>query len=381
MNNIFLAPILSLLLVLPGQEVKGIEDSIKSIVNENYLEAQALKANVPGVLVGVWDYNRGVNMVYGVGVADKNTGELLDWRHSFKIASVTKTMVATVIVQLIDEGKLSFSTPVSHFFPDLPEASKVTIRMLGDMTSGYFDYLEDETFLDNFDNTPYFTATPEEMIEVAMSHPMEYPPGTGFNYSNTNTVILGRIVERITGNSLEQELARRLFTPLNLEKTAAPSSGSYLPLPKAHSYHPDTLEDWTDKMDYSPEYACGNAYTTMFELRSWIESLAKGTLIDKSSYGSLFAFGTPFPGAEDYVYHFGIIDYKGFLGHSGDTDYYLTEAYYNPEINTTLIILSNSSVSGFTGLLLKEITDLLLAQAPERHKKAETAALSSNVSQ
>lgn len=317
MKNVLLPLVLSLLLLSPAHA--AFDEKIKNLVDESVALAGAHDLDVPGVVVGVWDRKQGLNVTYATGVAEKEGSVALTTEHSFKIASVTKTMVCTVIVQLVEEGKLSFNMPVSVFFPDLLEADKVTIRMLGDMTSGYFDYLDDEKFLDSFDNTPNFKATPQEMIAVSMAHGMQYEPGTGFNYSNTNTVILGLIIEAITGNTLEQELNSRLYTPLGLTKTGAPSSGSYMPLPRANSYHPATGENWTDKMDYSPEYACGNAYSTLADLRIWVEALANGQLIkDKEQ---LFAKGKKFSGAEYYTYHFGIIEYGGYYGHSGDTDY------------------------------------------------------------
>ncbi len=339
-----------------------LSNKIISAVDKLFAEAQDLGANVPGIVVGVWNEQTGFEFIYTVGKADLVTKEEMTAAHSFKIASVTKTMVTTVICQLIDEDLLTFDTPLARFFPDLPEADRITIEMLGNMTSGYFDYLDDEEFLDNFDNVPNFTATPEEIVQVGISHPLEYSPGTGFNYSNTNTVLLGMIIEKITGNSLETELNNRLFSPLGLTRTGAPASGSFLPEPKAHSYHPKTREDWTDKMDYSPEYACGNAYSTLMELKIWIEALAKGSMINPATHQQRLAKGSTFTGAEAYTYHFGILEYRQMLGHAGDTDYYLTEAFYEPNTGQTVVILCNTSATGFTTSLFHDIAEIILPQ-------------------
>jgi D-alanyl-D-alanine carboxypeptidase len=340
-----------------GNETKR---EVLSIVDEMYLDAMNHDANVPGVLVGVWDHKNKNYFTYSKGFADLENQEKLTRDHSFKIASVTKTMVCTIIAQLIDEGELEFDSKLSTWFPNLKESDRITVRMLGDMTSGYFDYLEDDDFLDSFDNTPYFTASPMELVQTGLSHDMEYFPGTGFNYSNTNTVLLGLIIETLTGSSLESQLKKRIFTPLNLEKTGAPESGSYLPEPKAESYHPDTRENWTDKMDYSPEYACGNAYSVIDELKTFIEALGKGELETRQTFEKRFIKGNLIPGTKFHNYYFGIIDYKGFLGHSGNTDYYLSEAYYNPHKDISLIILSNSSTAGFTTVMFEKIVDVLL---------------------
>ena len=340
-----------------------LKQEIRQVVKQRFENAKNHGLKATGAVVGVWDYKREFNVQYAIGKADRSTEEALTKKHSFKIASVTKSMVTTLICQLIDEGKLSYNTPLSKFFPDLPKAEKVTIRMLGDMTSGYFDYLSDEEFLYEFDNTPHFTATPQELIQVGMSHVMQYEPGTDINYSNTNTVILGLIIEKITGRPLEKALQNSLFDPLDLQKTGAPPKGSYLPEPAAHSYHPDIGEDWTYKMDYSPEYACGNAYSILEEVKTLIEAISKGNLIKSDTHQKRFSKGKLLPDApEDLTYHFGLIKYKSFLGHSGNTDYYLSEAYYSPEKETTIVVLSNSSAQGLTWYLFKDVLNVLFKE-------------------
>lgn len=333
---------------------------IKSVVDEMFETAKDSNANVPGIILGIWDNKTEQEYIYIVGTADKATDEKLTDNHHFKIASVTKTFVCNVVAQLIDEGKLSYSTPLSTYYPNLPNADRITIRMLGEMRSGYEDHLEDSLFLDNFDNLPNFTATIDEIINVSMSHDTLYSPDENFNYSNTNTVLLGQIVEQITGKKLETVLKERVFTPLGMNSSGAPNEGSYLPEPQAHSYHPNTLVDWTEKMDYSPVYACGNGYSTLMDTKRWVRSLATGELLSDSTFDNMFINGTGIPGATDYTYYFGSIDYRGFIGHSGDTDYYLTEAYHHPEKDLSVVVLSNTSLTGFTMVLFQSVVDILL---------------------
>ncbi|WP_462326031.1 serine hydrolase domain-containing protein [Desulfoplanes sp.] len=334
------------------------ERKIINLADGQFEAAQGYSNNVPGLIVSVQDKSRSVDLTYTIGLADTGTEEKLTKKHSFKIASVTKSMVTNVIAQYVDDGILTFDTPLSTYFPDLRQAADVTVRMLGDMTSGYHDYLSGD-YEEQFDNTPYFTAIPQELIDEGLSHGLLYSPGTGMSYSNTNTVILGQIIEQLSGQSLETVLRERLFTPLGMSHSGAPASGSYMPEPNAHSYHPDTLEDWTEKMDYSPEYACGNAYSTIRDLKIWVKALATGALLSPATYSECIANGNPFAEAPSYIYRFGILEYKGFLGHSGDTDYYLSEAFYHPEKDITIVVLSNTSLTGFTGEVFRQIVDLL----------------------
>ncbi len=335
-----------------------IEQKIISLVNEKFAAAKNYSDQTPGLLVGVWGGTQSLNLTYALGLASTETNEDLKNEHSFKIASVTKSMITTVIAQYVDEGLLTFDTPLSTYYPTLSQAENITIRMLGDMTSGYHDYLSGE-YEELFDNTPNLTATPQELIDEGLAHNLHYHPGTGMNYSNTNTVILGQIIEKISGQSLESQLKARLFSPLGMSRSGAPASGSYMPPPKAHSYHPTTADDWTDKMDYSPEYACGNAYSVLSDLKIWVKALTSGSITTPETHKERLSRGHPFPEAPSYIYHFGIIDYSGFLGHSGDTDYYQTEAYRHPEKDISIVILSNSSLTGFTGDVFRNLVKLL----------------------
>lgn len=334
------------------------EQKIISLVNEKFTTAGNYSDQTPGLLVCVWGGNQSLDLTYALGLANIQSKENLTIEHSFKIASVTKSMVTTVIAQYVDEGLLTFDTPLSTYYPKLTQAENITIRMLGDMTSGYHDYLSGE-YEELFDNTPNFTATPQELIDEGLAHNLHYQPGTDMNYSNTNTVILGQIIEMISGQSLESQLKTRVFTSLGMSRSGAPASGSYMPTPNAHSYHPTTAEDWTDKMDYSPEYACGNAYSVFSDLKIWVKALATGSMTTPETHQERLARGRPLPEAPSYIYHFGIIDYNGFLGHSGDTDYYQTEAYHHPEKDISIAILSNSSLTGFTGDVFRDLVKLL----------------------
>lgn len=335
-----------------------LKQKIITLADEKFAAARNYSDQTPGLLVGVWSGSQSLNLTYALGLANTETDEVLTKEHSFKIASVTKSMVTTVIAQYMDEGLLTFDTPLSTYYPTLKQAQDITIRMLGDMTSGYYDYLSGE-YEELFDNTPNLTATAQELIDEGLRHAMHYHPGNGMNYSNTNTVILGQIIEKISGQPLETQLKARLFTPLGMSRSGAPASGSYMPAPNAHSYHPDTSEDWTNKMDYSPEYACGNAYSVLSDLKIWAKALATGSMTTPETHQKRLVKGRPFPEAPNYIYHFGLIDYNGFLGHSGDTDYYQTEAYHHPEKDITIIVLSNSSLTGFTGDLFRNIVKLL----------------------
>ena len=139
----------------------------------------------------------------------------------FRIASLTKSFVATVVLELVGEGKLSLDDSIEHWLPSLvPNGANITIRELLNHTSGIYNYVDDTAFDQSEIADPTHIWSPRDLIAVALRHPPLFAPGTGWSYSNTNYVILGLIVEAATGTPLEQQLRSRLFDPLGLGSTS-----------------------------------------------------------------------------------------------------------------------------------------------------------------
>jgi D-alanyl-D-alanine carboxypeptidase len=156
------------------------------------------------------------------GVSSRDPRVKLRATARFRIASVTKPFVATVVLQLVGEEKLALDDSVEHWLPGLvPNGGNITIRELLNHTSGIYNYVDDR----GFDETEVADPSPRQLIAVATSHPPLFEPGRGWSYSNTNYVILGLVVEAVTGTPLEQQLRARLFEPLTLGST------SYVPAP------------------------------------------------------------------------------------------------------------------------------------------------------
>src|SRR3712207_3807180 len=180
----------------------------------------------------------GRSSLYATGASQLRPRRALRPTDRFRVGSVTKTFVATVVLQLAGEGRLSLDDPVDRWLPGLvPDGSGVTVRQLLNHTSGLYDYEDDQSVF-----TPYlegdfaFAYTPQQLIAVSNAHPVNFPPGAGWSYSNTNYILAGLIIEAVTGASLESELQRRLFTPLRLRRTsydaARTMKGRY-----AHGYY------------------------------------------------------------------------------------------------------------------------------------------------
>jgi D-alanyl-D-alanine carboxypeptidase len=197
-------------------------------------------AGVTGVLAEVVDHGR--PSYARAGSAFRGTHIPVPTNGRFRIGSITKTFVATIIMQLVGAGRLSLEDSVEKWLPGVIDGngydgSRVTIRELLQHTSGIFDYTEDATFQDTLGSAAAFDATrfkhysPQDVIAIALAHPPLFPPGTGWHYASTNYVLLGQVIKAVTGHTWVTELYRRIILPLHLTGTSVPGDNPLLPLP------------------------------------------------------------------------------------------------------------------------------------------------------
>ncbi|MCC7158041.1 MAG: beta-lactamase family protein, partial [Ignavibacteria bacterium] len=176
----------------------------------------------PGMLISI---TRGEKVIYekAKGLANIETKEPMDLKMRFRIGSLTKTFTATVLLQLVDEKKLKLDESIERFFPDIPNAKSITVRMLGDMTSGLKNYSEGTDFNDMMLALPLKKWTPQELIDLSVRNGTYFEPGKGWHYSNTNTIMLGLIIEKLTGNTLANEIKVRIIDKLGMKETDFPA--------------------------------------------------------------------------------------------------------------------------------------------------------------
>src|SRR5262245_50006991 len=198
--------------------------------------AELVAAGAPGATILVRDGNR--TTVVARGLADTKGKKPMRPADTFRIGSLTKTYVATVVLQLAEEGRLSLDDPVARFLPGLiPGEEQITVRQLLNHTSGLYDSLEDPRVLKPYlaGNLAYHGA-PRRLVRIAVSHPPLFPPGTRYSYSGTNYLVAGLIVEAVTGSTLDRVLERRIFTPLHLRRSVLQTSPRRA-IPDAHGYY------------------------------------------------------------------------------------------------------------------------------------------------
>ena len=234
-------------------------------------------SGTPGAVVGLWIPERG-SLVKTYGVGDVETGVAPTERDTFRIASNTKTFVATLLLQLVDEGLIGLDTPISEFDFEFPQSETATLAQLLGMTSGIFSYTEDETFAAEYIANPMMPGfTPQDALEIARAHDPYFAPGEGIHYSDTNTVIAGLIAEQLTGTSLPGLLSERIFVPELLHSTSFPVGDPAMPDPYMRGYTPPVddkpMEDATES---NPDvgWAAGAMISNLNDLSVWVELLA-----------------------------------------------------------------------------------------------------------
>lgn len=209
---------------------------------------EALDAVVEGGVPGaVATAQRGRDTWFGrAGTADLRTGAPPRAEDRYRAGSLTKTFVATVMLQLESAGRLSLDDTVDHWLPGLVRGNghdgrRITLRQLLNHTSGIYSYTEDPDFRRRAFSTEFLahrhdTWTPRRIVRLAMSHRPDFAPGDGWHYSDTNYTLAGMVIEKATGRSYAHEIERRVLRPLHLDATTLPGTESRMPRPSVRHY-------------------------------------------------------------------------------------------------------------------------------------------------
>lgn len=317
---------------------------------------------LPGMMVGIWSEEKGITYVKGRGVSDLKTKAPFSSSQYFRIGSITKTFVITAVLQLVDEGKLSLEETLDTYFPTFPRANEVTLRMLCNMTSGIPNYSETAKFEYELDHNPKKKWKPEELVALIKNEPYLFDPGTKLYYSNTNTTLLGMILEKIEKKKLDEIIDERFVRPLGLKQTYL-ASGHSLPSNHVHGYmnFTDSLsytDDVSESFDISWAWAAGGMVSSIYELKSWVEALVDGKFLSAKTQQQ--RFDSKFPDGT-FRYGLGMYTYGGDMwGHNGGLPGYTSIAMHHKKKNITIVIFFNWQHDEVTpAALYKELIQLV----------------------
>jgi D-alanyl-D-alanine carboxypeptidase len=301
-------------------------------------------AKVPGAIVGVWGPDG--TYVRSFGVADKATGAPMKTDFYSRIGSETKTFTVTGVLQLADQGKVGLDDPIAKYINGVPQGDKITLRQLARMQSGLFNYSASPAFQQAMFADPRHPFTPQELLNFAFAQPNQFPPGEAFEYCNTNTILLGLVVEKVSGQSLPDYIRDHILTPLNMSDTSFPTTNAF-PEPHAQGYTEQTAdgkETTATNWDPSWGWAAGAMISTLDDLHIWAPALATGKLLTPEMQAQrLQTVGSPGMPPQD-GYGLGIFNLGGWIGHNGSLPGYQTVAVYLPQRQTTMVILINTDI-------------------------------------
>ncbi|WP_407555550.1 serine hydrolase domain-containing protein [Streptomyces sp. Pv4-95] len=272
-------------LTLTDQDRPELQKAIEEIV----------ESGITGVQMRVHD-ERG-EWVGSAGVAELGQAARPPANGHVRIGSNTKTFTATLVLQLVAEGRIGLDTPAVDYLPEFGLDRRITVRMLLQHTSGVFNFTGEH----NADGTvtPGIPCTitgkewvvnrfksyrPEELVRLALSHPARFEPGTGWSYSNTNYVLARLLISKVTGRSCADETKERILGPLGLSGTVVPETSPEIPEPHAHAYYryeDEGRQQTVDVTRHNPSWisAGGDMISTTQDLHTFISALAGGELL------------------------------------------------------------------------------------------------------
>ncbi|HDR8162900.1 TPA: beta-lactamase family protein [Bacillus cereus] len=326
----------SLLYTTPASIVKA--ESTENVSSSSHTSTQrdrnsvkqalrdTLHLGFPGILVKT--YEGGKTWGYAAGVANLITKKPMKTDFRFRIASVTKTFTATVVLQLAGENRLNLDDSIEKWLPGVIQgngydAKQITIRQILNHTSGIAEYsrTKEADFFKNRNKS--FTA--EDLVKLGISLPPDFAPGKGWSYSNTGYVLLGILIEKVTGNSYAEEIENRIIEPLELSNTFLPGNSSVIPgTNHARGYfQPDGASELKDITYYNPSIgsSAGDMISTADDLNKFFSYLLSGKLLKEQQLKQMLTT-VPTGSAEIVGYGLGIYETRlpngvSIWGHSG----------------------------------------------------------------
>lgn len=312
---------------------------------ETAVRAALPQVSAPGVIVGVTTPDGTWKAAYGI--ADPSSGAPMAIGMDTRIGSVTKTFTGTALMQLAEAGKLSLDDMIEKYVPGVPNGDRITLRHLANMTSGVASYTQSPKFQDVYFAKPETIFTPDQLLAIGIAESPLFEPGASFNYSNTNTILLGMVIEKVAGKPIGEVFQEAIFDPLQLSNTSWPGEATQMPEPYAQGFTlqgdfatPDTPSNATN---WNPAWGW-----TAGELISNIDDLLVYNRALGTGHGLLGAAAqkerlTSFPGAAGYGIAMGCVG--GWVGHTGELPGYNTSVFYQTAADIAVVVQTNSDIA------------------------------------
>lgn len=308
---------------------------------QNFVDQWRVANNVPGMVVTVLKPKL-CSFTVTSGSVGLNISKSATSNDGFQIGSITKTFTSAEILKLEAEGKLSINDRIGKWFPEFPKWQNITIKQLLNMSSGIFQYEQDEKFSRINQTNHDKQWSPEELVTISYQHPLYFQPGASWHYSNANYILAGLIIEKITGKPLADAFNANFLKPLNLQNTYF-ISGSY-----HKKYGQQMARGYQDSINVtnynmSTFGAAGAMVSTSQNIATWVNALFTGTVIPQAQlqeFMTTISFNAPpKPAGSRYglgVYYLSSKEFGDIWWYSGVTNGYISLFMYLPK-NQTII--------------------------------------------
>ena len=315
---------------------------------------RVVAAGVPGAVLLVREGDRKLRLVSGHRSLKPKAP--MRPQDRFRVGSITKPFVATVVLQLVAEQKLELEDTVERWLPGLvPDGARITVRELLNHTSGLFDFAADPDFVTQAVSDPLRVWTPREIVAIAAAHAPVFPAGAGWSYSDTNYFVLGLVVEAATGRTLAAELHDRIFAPLRLRTTSFPT-GPDIAGRHAHGYFVRPFEDVTVGTP-SVQWAAGALVSTADDVARFFRALLGGRLLPPDLLELMKTTVAAPQLGRGQAYGLGLQKVPGrcgpLWGHTGASPGYSADALNSKNARRQVVVLVNAtgplSAAGFFG--------------------------------
>jgi len=309
------------------------ETAMQLAFDDHEARGTVASVQVPGV--GEW--------FHSIGQANPDTGTPYTRDTHHRIGSVTKTFTGTMVLQLVDQELLDLDATVDQWFDGMPNGDQITVRMLLNMTSGLADFTVDQVWLEALFADPYKVWAPEAAVEWVEGQPVLFEPGEGWNYSNPGTIMLGLIIEDVTGKPIRTVLQEQVLDPLGMDNTSFPENDDVLiPEPYARGVTRDIVTgEQRDATNWNPSWGwtAGQMISTLEDLQIWARALGTGELLSAELIAER---DTWVPVVPLYSYGLGIANFDGWVGHNGAIPGYNSDNWYRTDLDATILVFANS---------------------------------------
>ena len=259
------------------------------------------------------------------------------------LRSITKSFTVTMLLQLVDEGLVALDDTVEQYVPGLPEGDSITLEQLALMTSGLPEYTND-AWITSFSADPLRPFTAEELIGYAETEPSQFAPGAEHVYTNTNTVVLGQVIEAVTDSTFDEQLRTRILEPLELTRTVYPAGVADWNGDHATGYQMDDDVLSPQIVNFSVFDTAGAMISDTADLAVWGKALATGSLISEDMQAARTDVAAPLDEGPEYDrYGLGIGEIDGWWGHTGEGMGFEALVMHDVERDLTVVAFVNMS--------------------------------------